>query len=197
VSHPPSFPDPAIRTARLDLHVVLPAEYQRLAVDRGDPRLWVDRGFSNPYGHLVTDPGPLPFRWPQIQEYPERAPYLLRMAVHRDSAVIIGSAGFHGIPDDTGMVEIGLEIVPEWRGQGYGTEVLHGMWGWVIGQPGVRCLRYTVSPDNAPSQAIIRRLGFTWRGQQVDPIDGPEDIFEMQVADYRREFVAAFPDFPS
>jgi len=167
------------------LHVVLPQEYDLLALDRTDPRLWIDRGFRNPHRHLVDDPGPLPYRWPQIQQRPELAPYLLRLAVHRQERVIIGSAGFHAIPDEVGMVEIGLEIVPPWRHQGFATEVLHGMWGWVIEQPGVRILRYTVSPANAPSQSIIRGLGFTWQGQQQDPVDGPEDIYQMSVEQYR------------
>lgn len=190
-------PDPKpIQTRRLDLHMVLPQEYERLAADAGDPRLWVDRGFANPYGHLRDDPGPLPHRLPLIEANPQSAPYLLRMAVHRVEAVIIGSAGFHGMPDGRGMIEIGVGIEPHWRGQGYATEVLHGMWGWVIDQPGVRVLRYTVSPGNAPSQAIIRRLGFAWRGQQMDPEDGPEDIFEMGADEYRHRFAAPMADRP-
>lgn len=178
-----------IRTARLDLEAVLPAEYQVLAVDRSDPRLWVDRGFGNPHRHLVDDPGPLPYRIPRIAEHPERAPYLLRMAVHRQARVIIGSAGFHSVPDADGMIEIGLEVVPAWRGQGLAKEMLHGMWGWVVQQPGVRTLRYSVSPANAASQAIIRGLGFALTGQQMDEVDGPEDIYELSAQEYRVRFL--------
>jgi RimJ/RimL family protein N-acetyltransferase len=177
-----------IRTARLDLHTVWPHEYALLEVDRGDQRLWVDRGFSNPLGHLVEDPGPLPFRLTRIKASPVAAPYLLRLAVLRDERIIVGSAGFHDPPDETGMVEIGLGIEPAYRGQGLAQELLHGMWGWVIDQPGVVTLRYTVSVDNAPSQAIVRRLGFDYVGQQVDEIDGPEDIFELPAAEYRARF---------
>jgi RimJ/RimL family protein N-acetyltransferase len=46
-----------------------------------------------------------------------------------------------------------------------------------------------VAPDNAPSQAIIRKLGFEFRGQQIDEIDGPEDIFELSAEEYRARFV--------
>lgn len=180
-----------IRTRRLDLHTVRPADYALLAVDRADPRLWVDRGFGNPVGHLVADPGPLPFRIPRVEANPDAAPYLLRMAVLRDEAVIVGSAGFHDLPDESGMIEIGLGIEPPYRGRGLAQELLHGMWGWVIDQPGVRMLRYTVSPDNAPSQAIIRKLGFAYCGQQMDEIDGPEDIFELSADEYRSRFACS------
>ncbi len=178
--------DLLIRTPRLDLHTVRPEDYDLLSADRDHPRLWVDRGFTNPYRRLVDDPGPLRYRLPLIEADPEAAPYLLRMAVLRDDAVIVGSAGFHARPDADGMIEIGLGIVPEWRGRGLATELLRGMWGWVVDRPGVRTLRYTVSPDNAPSQAIIGRFGFAYMGQQVDEEDGPEDIYEQSADEYRR-----------
>lgn len=179
----------AIATERLELHVVLPSEYRLLARDRADPGLWLDRGFSNPHRHLVDDPGPLPYRIPQIADHPERAPYLLRMAVHRRAGCIIGSAGFHGMPDADGMIEIGLEVVPAWRGQGLAKEILHGMWGWVVRQQQARTLRYCVSPSNDASQAIIRGLGFALIGQQVDEVDGPEDIYELSAQEYRERFL--------
>lgn len=183
-------PDLVIETERLDLHTVLPAEYRLLERDRADPRLWVDRGFGNPHRHLVDDPGPLPHRIPRVAADPQAAPFLLRLAVLRQQAIVVGSAGFHAPPDDDGMIEIGLGIVPEHRGQGYAREVLRGMWAWVLTKPEVRTLRYTVGVDNASSQAIIRSLGFEYCGQQIDEDDGPEDVFELSALDYRRRFLA-------
>ncbi|MFM7147352.1 MAG: GNAT family N-acetyltransferase [Actinomycetales bacterium] len=181
-------PYPPLRTPRLDLYAVLPQEYELLAVDLGDPRLWADRGFTNPLRYLVDDPGPLPHRIARIRNRPEAAPYLLRLAVLRESRIIIGSAGFHDLPDADGMIEIGLGVEPAYRGQGYAQELLHGMWSWVIDQPGVTTLRYTVSPENAVSQAIIRKLQFERVGQQWDDEDGVEDIFQMTSTEYRARF---------
>mgnify|MGYP003325737926 FL=1 len=177
-----------IITARLELHAVLPEEFELLAVDRADPRLWVDRGFANPHRHLVDDPGPLHYRIPRIRTEPHGAPFFLRMAVLRAERAIIGSAGFHLLPDESGMIEIGYGIEPAFRNQGYGKEVLLGMWRWVVAQPGVRTLRYTVSPTNAASQHVVRSLGFTHVGVQEDEEDGPEDVFEMTADDFRRTF---------
>lgn len=182
-------PGAPIRTARLDLHTVWPDEYAILAVDRADERLWRDRGFTNPLRCLVDDPGPLPYRIPRIEADPDAAPYLLRLAVLREQAIIVGSAGFHDRPDDAGMIEIGVGIVSAYRGRGLAQELLHGMWRWVIDQPGVVTLRYTVSPDNAPSQAIIRKLGFAHVGVQIDEEDGPEDVFELSATEYRARWV--------
>jgi [ribosomal protein S5]-alanine N-acetyltransferase len=90
--------------------------------------------------------------------------------------------------DDAGMIEIGMGVEPAYRGRGFAKEQLHGMWGWVVDQPGVVTLRYTVDARNVVSQAIIRTIGFTLVGQQVDEEDGPEDIFEMDAPEYRRRF---------
>lgn len=173
-----------IRTPRLDLHVVRPQDYALLRVDRADPRLWVDRGFANPHRHLVDDPGPIPYRLPRVDAAPADAVWLLRMSVLGESAVIIGSVGFHAPPDVDGMVEIGVGVESVYRRRGLAQEMLHGMWRWALAQPGVRILRYTVSPSNVPSQAIIRKFGFAHLGVQIDEVDGPEDIFEMSREEY-------------
>ncbi len=180
--------DLLIATPRLSLQTVRPDEYEKLALDRADPTLWVDRGFSNPQRHLVDDPGPLPHRIPRIRLHPDQAKYLLRLAVLRESQEVIGSAGFHDAPDENGMIEIGLGVEEKFRGRGFAQEMLHGMWGWVTSDPNVRVLRYTVSPTNEPSQAIIKKLGFEYCGQQIDEEDGPEDIFEMSADQYRLKF---------
>ncbi|MFN8170652.1 MAG: GNAT family protein [Candidatus Nanopelagicales bacterium] len=98
--------------------------------------------------------------------------------------VIVGGNGFHGRPDADGMIEIGLGVEEPFQGRRRGDAARHA-WGWVIDQPGVRTLRYTVSPDNTASLALIARFGFARVGQQIDEEDGPEDIFELSVQEYR------------
>ena len=55
------------------------------------------------------------------------------------------------------------------------------MWDWAA-QHGARILRASISPDNEPSLALIRRAGFVEVGSQIDEIDGLELIFEKPVA---------------
>jgi RimJ/RimL family protein N-acetyltransferase len=136
-------------------------------------------GFTNPYNHLMEEPTPLPFRIPRVKENPEFAEIAIIIAISKDSHQIIGSAGFHDFPDENGMIEIGFGIVPEMQNQGFGTELLLGMWKMICRRDDVKILRYTVSPDNEQSLHIVRKLGFTEIGVQIDPEDGPELIFEM------------------
>ena len=103
---------------------------------------------------------------------------------------MIGSAGFHDFPDGTGMIEIGFGIVPERQNQGFGTELLIGMWKMICVRPDVRILRYTVSPENLPSMHIIKKLAFTKIGEQMDPEDGLELIYERPSKDFLSEMAS-------
>ena len=180
--------DLVIQTNRLLLYTVLPSEYEALAVNQADPKLWLDRGFSDPDKYFLNNPNPIKYRLPRIRQNPEYAKYLLRVAVSKDNPIIIASAGFHDAPDSDGMIEIGFGVDKKYQGRGFGQELLHGMWSWVVNDPQVKTLRYTVSPDNLISQHIIKKLGFKHNGQQIDEEDGPEDIYELSASDYKLKF---------
>ena len=145
-------------------------------------------GFTNPYKHLIEGPSPLAFRIPRVKKDPSFADIGLILAVNKSSNEVIGSAGFHDFPDDNGMIEIGFGIVPELQNQGFGKELLMGMWLMISKRPDVTILRYTVAPDNEPSMHIINNLGFDKVGEQIDPEDGLELIFEKSVSDFLSKF---------
>jgi RimJ/RimL family protein N-acetyltransferase len=102
----------------------------------------------------------------------------------KESQEVIGSTSFHGVPDADGMMEIGLGIEEAFRNKGYAREALAGMWKWVCAYPEVKTLRYTVSPDNLASIAVINYFRFEYKGQQIDEEDGPENIYEMSTKDF-------------
>ena len=150
--------------------------------ERGVEPLW--DGFTNPYKHLVEGRSPLRFRIPKVKQDPSFAELGLVLAICKDTNEIVGSAGFHDFPNKAGMIEVGFGIVEEKQNQGLGTELLMGMWNWICQRPDVKVLRYTVSSDNAPSMKIIKKLGFELVGEQVDPDDGLELIFEQTVEEF-------------
>ncbi|MBU3643243.1 MAG: GNAT family N-acetyltransferase [Candidatus Nanopelagicaceae bacterium] len=143
-------------------------------------------GFTNPYKHLVEGPSPLRHRIPRVKKDPAFAEIGLVLAIA--DGEIVGSAGFHDYPDENGMIEIGFGIVPEKQGLGYGTELLHGMWRAISNRPDVKILRYTVSPENAPSMHIIKKLEFELVGEQMDDEDGLELIYELPIEEYLKNF---------
>ena len=177
-----------IRTPRLDLHHISADDLIVLYESAGTIDICANGPFSNPYRVLMDDSGPLRWRVPQVNENPEVNKWFVRWMVMSETREVIGSTSFHGPPDETGMMEIGLEVHPLFRREGYAIEALRGMWLWVIDQPHVSVLRYTVDPMNEASVGVIKKFGFDHIGQQIDDVDGPEDIYEMTAVDFRRRF---------
>jgi RimJ/RimL family protein N-acetyltransferase len=53
--------------------------------------------------------------------------------------------------------------------------------GWAHREHGIRRFLFSISPDNEPSLAIARRLGFSEVGRHWDDEDGEELEFELRV----------------
>lgn len=174
-----------LHTTRLDLLGIRHDELMALADTPVPDTLFQARGLRNPHGILTAERVPHANRIADVLAHPEHIKWYYRLIVRRESQDIVGSISFHAPPDAAGMVEIGLGIAPAARGQGYATESLRAMWDWACQQPEVRVLRYTVSPDNAASQAIIAKFPARHIGVQIDDEDGPEDIYEMTCQEYR------------
>jgi len=146
------------------------------------------QGITNPFRHLIEGPSPLPHRIPKVKSNPAFAEIGIILAVLKSTKEIIGSAGFHNFPDSNGMIEIGFGIVDEKQNNGFGQELLLGMWRMIIKRDDVKILRYTVAPDNGPSMHIIEKYGFEKVGEQTDPEDGLELIYEQSSEAFRRKF---------
>ena len=183
--------EPSISTPRLELHHIPVDGLISLFEEKEDVLAIAGRDFKNPHGQLVIEPGPLGWRVPQVKINPEVNKWFVRFIVLKETREVIGSTSFHSAPDGEGMIEIGLGIEEKFWGQGFAKEALSGMWRWVVDQPGVKTLRYTVSPTNIASIKVIEYFGFARMGQQMDEIDGPEDIYEMSVEDFRKKWGSA------
>ncbi|NCZ56956.1 MAG: N-acetyltransferase [Actinobacteria bacterium] len=178
-----------IRTNRLDLHHIGADDLINLFETRDDAQALLGEPFKNPLRVLIDFQGPLAWRVPQVKADPSVNKWFVRWAVLRSTQEIIGSSSFHAAPDENGMIEIGLGVETPFQRQGFGREILQGMWGWVVTEPGVKVLRYTVSPTNTASIALVNSFGFDYVGEQQDEEDGPESIYEMSADDYRKKFV--------
>ena len=122
----------------------------------------------------------LGLRRDQLRADPTEEPWLYRAAVLRERGIVVARCGFHAPPDADGTVEIGYRVAPAWRGQGLATELATGLLDWARDQGAVRCLA-SVSPGNAASLAIVRRLGFVQTGEQMDEVDGLELVHTLEL----------------
>ena len=177
-----------IITGRLELHHISVPGLIALFEEKDDHLAIAGRNFINPHQNLIASPGPLAWRVPQVKENPDTNKWFVRFIVLADSREIIGSTSFHGAPDSTGMIEIGLGIEDAFQKQGFAREALIGMWLWACEFPEVKTLRYTVSPSNTASIKVIEYFGFAFMGQQIDEIDGPENIYEESAASFKAKW---------
>jgi RimJ/RimL family protein N-acetyltransferase len=93
--------------------------------------------------------------------------------VDREQRRVIGTAGFKGPPDSSGMVEIAYGIVPSWEGRGYATEAAQALVGFAFATEGVRLVRAHTAPAENASSRVLLKCGFRCAGTVVDPEDGP------------------------
>lgn len=127
----------------------------------------------------------LALRLRQSREDPRRAEWYVRAVVL--DGELIGHAGFHGPPGvnarrDPEAVEIGYTTFEPFRGRGLATEAVRLLLESAQ-ERGVRRVIASVSPDNAPSLAIVRKLGFVEVGRHWDDEDGEELEFEVELSD--------------
>jgi [ribosomal protein S5]-alanine N-acetyltransferase len=165
----------AITTARLDLVPLRPRVLQ--LIDRGQmAEVERELGAEVPAAWRQTIPARL--RLEQLAADASEQPWLVRAIVLRASRRVVGSVGFHGPPDARGRVEIGYDVVAAQRRKGYARESVGALTGWAYATGRARVCVASVSPDNAPSLALVRSLGFRQVGEQIDEIDGLELVFE-------------------
>lgn len=119
-------------------------------------------------------------RLEQAARDPASSYWVARAAVAEDGRVV-GHAGFHGPPDETGMVEVGYTVDPAFRRRGYARAMVRALLAWASDEVSVTRVRASISPDNEVSLATIRGFGFGRTGEQWDEDDGLEIIYEVRV----------------
>ncbi|MBV9451098.1 MAG: SDR family oxidoreductase [Streptosporangiaceae bacterium] len=67
-----------------------------------------------------------------------------------------------------GTFDIGIGLVPEARGRGYGTEALALLTGWLFEHAAAEVVEAGTDPANAPMRAVFQRSGWTQAGQLTE-----------------------------
>jgi [ribosomal protein S5]-alanine N-acetyltransferase len=115
----------------------------------------------------------------QVLEDPPSAGWITGVVWDVEEERAVGRAGFHGPPDEQGMVEVGYSVDPEYRRQGYARAALEALLARAAQDPSVRVVRASVRPDNTPSNNLIAQYGFAKIDEQWDDEDGLEYVYEV------------------
>jgi [ribosomal protein S5]-alanine N-acetyltransferase len=175
-----------IRSKRLNL-LPMTAEFLEASLQNNVARATELLG-STPPTEWLGKQGWVPMRLEQLRADPTLQPWLLRAVMLRATGMMIGHMGFHTGPNPEylqpyapGGVEAGYTIYPAFRRQGYATEALAALMAWAEQEKGVRRFVLSISPENVPSLCIAQHFGFHKVGSHMDEVDGPEDIFVLDV----------------
>ena len=178
---------PAIRGERVELISMSPDVIESILNGRRDeaadalgvvlPDGWPD---EHDAGFLRLRLGQMRAR-PEIQEWAVRA-----LTFVGDDRPFAGHLGFHGPPGVNALrrddaVELGYSVLPEYRRRGYAGEAVRAMMDWARNERGITVFVASIAPDNEPSLALVRRLGFVHVGEHWDEQDGLEHEYVLEV----------------
>lgn len=99
----------------------------------------------------------LPVIQAMLMQAPGMSPWT-RLIVHAADGTLIGTIGTHG-PPEQGAVEIGYDIVPAYRRQGYALEATQAFTAWLAELPAVTRIVAECRDDNAASIRVLEKLG--------------------------------------
>lgn len=106
-------------------------------------------------------------------------PYGPYFMVRRSDGAVIGEIGC-GVPAGSDTGEVGYSVVEPCWGQGYATEALRAVLGFVLAQPGVHRVVAHALVDHQASRRVMEKAGMRYTGQH----EGTEDGQPVTLASY-------------
>ncbi len=142
-------------TERLRLRRLEPADAEAMFAYRSDPRVtayqgWEPASREEVASYIVSLAGAapdVPGSWFQVG------------ITLREDGDLIGDVGIHVPVHDRRQAEIGITLVHDRQGRGYGTEALRAVLGYLFGELGKHRVYGSVDPRNLRSIALLERLG--------------------------------------
>lgn len=95
----------------------------------------------------------------RLEQLPEPTGFESWMIVLKHNATVIGDAGFKGVPNQEGLVDIGYSIIEQEQQKGYGFETARALVEWAFRQPQVKAVTANCLLENTASVRLLERLG--------------------------------------
>lgn len=127
-------------------------------------------------------------RLAKMRDDPALEGWLLRAIGLRETRIMVGFIGFHTRPGADYLksyapdaVEFGYTIFPAYRRMGFASEAAGALMQWATQEHAVKRFVVSISPENEPSLRLAQKFGFRRVGTIMDPEDGVEDVFLLEV----------------
>ena len=86
--------------------------------------------------------------------------YAVRAADQEGPRALVGGAGYFGPPDESGTVEVGYSVLPEWQRRGYASEMVQTLVDHAFTFANVERIIAHTTEANPASIAVLLRCGF-------------------------------------
>jgi RimJ/RimL family protein N-acetyltransferase len=97
-----------------------------------------------------------------------------------ESNTLIGTCGYKGVPDETGLIEIGYEVTQSYRNCGYATEIVGLLISRAFKYPAVQTIQAHTMPEEHASVRVLKKNGFEFIKEIVLGEDGRVWKFELK-----------------
>lgn len=120
----------------------------------------------------------------QLRADPSLAPWLGHYVVATIDGyeTLVGTAGYKGPPDASGMVEIGYSVVPAYHRMGIGTAMVSALIRQAFADARVKRVMAESPVTFTASCGLLQKCGFAFAGTRVDPEDGELALYTLQRA---------------
>lgn len=92
-----------------------------------------------------------------LEDSDEVSGFYVWMIVKKEDMTIIGDAGFKGLPDENGDIDIGFGLIDDEQRKGYGCEAANALINWAFSQKGVRRITADCLVDNYGSKRVLEK----------------------------------------
>lgn len=121
----------------------------------------------------------------KLRNDPSMLGWFFYLVIHQDDKCLMGAGGFKGRPDRNGTVEIGYEITPGYREQGYGTELTQALVRFAFNHSYVqKVIAHTEEEYNAAVK-VLQKSGMHFVGE------APEQLWRWEIS--REQYNACHP----
>lgn len=129
----------------------------------------------------------------KLKSDPSLTGWFFYLFIHRNERTLMGTGGFKGKPDEKGVVEIGYEVHPNYREQGYATEAAQAFVQFAFEHPKVQKVIAHTLPEYNAAVKVLQKCGMQFAGTEKDPDDGEIWRWEIDRAAWEQRQVPPAP----
>ncbi len=132
----------------------------------------------------ISFPEAIAYGYEYLKTNPDALGWWTYLFIHTKDKTLIGSGGYKGKADESGMVEIGYGIAPEYRNRGLATEAAQGLVDYAFSQPKIEVIDAHTLAEVNPSTKVLERIGMKNIETLHDPDDGEVWHWRLSREDY-------------